>query len=348
MQRNINSTIRVAFFQRNPGKQLFSIEVLFESVRYHLPPSIQAQVVISSRMNGGIFNKLYNIFEVIFRTQGDVNHVTGDVHYVTFFLKKKKTILTIHDVNLMYSSNPIKKFIHRWFWLKIPISKVAVVTAISETTKKEIVKYAKCAPDKIRIIYNCISPKFQPSPKEFNEKKPVLLHVGVKPNKNLNRLIQAIAGIPCKLQIIGRPPADAIQLLKEHNIDYAWQENLTEEEVVSKYEECDMLVFVSTFEGFGLPIIEANTVERPVVTSNVSSMPEIAGQAACLVNPFDVGSIRQGILQVIKDQRYREALVEKGKNNRERFSPERISRAYCELYEELYFEGVKKVTSVTT
>ncbi|MEO0332309.1 MAG: glycosyltransferase, partial [Bacteroidota bacterium] len=73
-----------------------------------------------------------------------------------------------------------------------------------------------------------------------------------------------------------------------------------------------------------------------VITSNVSSMPEIAGDAACLVDPYSVSSIHKGVMKVIEDDRYRENLIEKGRMNRERFTPETIAAAYAELYESLH------------
>lgn len=328
--------MKVVFFQRNPGDKLFSIEILFKSIRAYLPASIETTVLVSSKINSGLLNKLYNMIEVLFKSQGDVNHVTGDVHYLTFFLKKEKTVLTIHDVNLMYSSNTLKKAIHRWFWLKIPMYRSSLVTVISNTTKSELLKYVNYPEEKIRVVHNCISPRFIPYPKRFNEVKPVLLQIGVKLNKNLERVIQAIAEIECTLRIVGQPSSDIIALLEKLKIDYHWQANLSEEQIIQEYIKCDMLVFVSTFEGFGLPIIEANTIERPVVTSNLSAMPEVADQAACLVDPFDVKSIRNGIIRVIRDSHYRERLLLNGRLNRTRFSPQNIACSYSELYTEVY------------
>jgi glycosyltransferase involved in cell wall biosynthesis len=97
-----------------------------------------------------------------------------------------------------------------------------------------------------------------------------------------------------------------------------------------------MVIFASTYEGFGLPIIEANAVGRPVVTSDIYSMPEVAGDAACLVNPFDVSNIRTGVLRVIQDESYRRKLIENGFKNVERFKPNAIAQQYLELYKELF------------
>jgi glycosyltransferase involved in cell wall biosynthesis len=98
------------------------------------------------------------------------------------------------------------------------------------------------------------------------------------------------------------------------------------------YCAADLVSFVSTYEGFGLPILEANAVGRPVVTSNVSSMPEVAGDAACLVDPFDVASIRSGILRTIEDREYRERLICNGFDNVQRYVPEKVTYKYIELY----------------
>ncbi|NJL74867.1 MAG: glycosyltransferase family 4 protein [Saprospiraceae bacterium] len=108
--------------------------------------------------------------------------------------------------------------------------------------------------------------------------------------------------------------------------------------MVQQYLDCDILVYVSTYEGFGMPIIEANSVERPVLTSNVTSMPDVAGNAACLVDPFDVQAIRQGLLQIINDATYREQLLANGRINKLRFDPDYIANSYYELYKKIVEE----------
>ena len=330
----------VFFFQRKPiVDKNFSIEILFNSIRKHLPPTIQHRVVLSRFVNSGGLQKIGNIVEILFKKQGDINHITGDVHYIALLMKKQKTILTIHDLNLLSSPSPLKRGVHRWFWLKMPIWRSQVVTAISQTTKDEVLRQTGCAPAKVRVIYNCISSDFSPHPAAFNHQKPTILQIGTKPNKNLARVAEALHNIPCRLRIIGKPTETDLALLKKYQIDVKWQAGITDEEVVQHYIECDMLVFVSTLEGFGLPIIEANTVERPVVTSNISSMPEIAGDSACLVDPYDVAAIRKGILRVIQDGDYREHLLERGRANRQRFTPETVAEAYAQLYTEVYQSG---------
>jgi glycosyltransferase involved in cell wall biosynthesis len=96
-----------------------------------------------------------------------------------------------------------------------------------------------------------------------------------------------------------------------------------------------MVVFASTYEGFGLPIVEANATGRPVITSNICSMPEIAGSAACFVDPSDCSSIRQGILRVMNDDGYRADLIGRGLENVKRFRADTIAAQYAALYQEV-------------
>nr|WKN40073.1 glycosyltransferase family 1 protein [Tunicatimonas sp. TK19036] len=330
--------MNVTYFTRKPSAIHFSIETLFKNIIDHLPKDVTPTITEASYVNSGWKNKLYNMFEILLKEQGDVNHITGDDYYKALFMNKSKTVITFHDLNLLYTPNKLKRFIQAWFWLRMPILRSKFVTVVSETTKKEVIKYAKCPPQKIRVIHNCISPAFQPHPKTFNKSYPTILHIGSKPNKNLKGLINAIQDLDCRLEIVGKPTEQEIALLERYKIDYHIQFGLTEKQMVNKYVECDILSFVSLYEGFGLPIVEANMVERVVITSNTSCMPEVAKDAACFVNPHDVTSINQGIKKVIEDDDYRQSLIENGKKNRERFLPTIIADRYFQLYREMIYQ----------
>lgn len=329
--------MKILFYQSKGGT--FSINLLFDIIRQNLPKSLDTAIIRFSHSGSSFLKRVFDVLSVAFiQTKGHINHVTGDFNYATFFMRKSKTILTIHDLYriYVYKGSPAKIFIIKWIWLRIPIAKSKVVTAVSRATREEILKYVPCSPGKIRVIYNCISPHFVPVSKVFNKEKPVLLQMGTRTNKNLPRVIEAIAGIPCKLEIVGAVNAEMIRLLNHYKIDFSWKSNLTNQEVIQKYIEADILVFVSLFEGFGMPIIEANAVGRAVVTGNCSAMPEVAGNAACLVDPLQVDSIRSGILKVIADDDYRRQLIDNGKINKERFEAVKIADEYFNLYKEVY------------
>ena len=327
--------MNVVFFQRKPRKYgNFSLEFIFEDVRSRLPKSVKSTVAISKYESNGIWRRIYNAIEASFR-QGDVNHVTGDVNFLANFLKKEKTILTILDCVAMTNSTGFKKWFYKKFFLEMSTRRAKYVTVISEATKQEVLKYVDYPEEQIVIVPVAISERYKYAPKEINVKKPRLLHVGLAPNKNLDRLVEAIEGIPCHLNIVGKLNEGQKEKLARHNIEYSYVFNISDEEMVRQYVDCDILTFVSTYEGFGMPIVEANVVGRPVLTSNISSMPEVAGDAACLVDPYDVQSIREGLLKIINDKKYRDDIIEKGLENCKRFDAQKIMEMYYELYRKI-------------
>jgi glycosyltransferase involved in cell wall biosynthesis len=325
--------IHVNFFQRRPRKGFsFSVEYIFEDIRKRLADKIVATVYISRCYNDGYYTKIVNIIEAAFRREADVNHITGEVHFLNLLMKKENVILTVLDCGVMPRKKGLARKIVKWLYLTAPVNRSKYVTAISEVTKQEIIGYTNCNPDKIHVIPVAIDPLYIPFPKAFNKNKPCILHIGTGFNKNLLRLIESIEGINCRLSIIGKLSDEHLKALKENNIEYENEYNISNERLFEKYKECDIVAFVSTFEGFGMPIVEGNAVERAVVTSNVSSMPEVAADAACLVDPYDVRSIKGGILKVIEDDIYREKLISNGKLNRLRFDADAVAAMYHDLY----------------
>jgi len=150
------------------------------------------------------------------------------------------------------------------------------------------------------------------------------------------RLIEALKGVKCHLVIVGGFNELTKKNLEQCHIEHSWLEKLSEVELIEQYQRCDMITFISTIEGFGMPILEAQAVGRPIVTSNVSSMPEVAGDGACYVDPFDIDAIHRGILKVIQDINYRNILIEKGYANIKRFELTKVSNMYLDLYQNIY------------
>jgi glycosyltransferase involved in cell wall biosynthesis len=265
-----------------------------------------------------------------------VNHVTGDVHYLVLLLRKKRTLLTIPDLVSVHRLKGIRRAMLLFFWYRLPVRRAAVVTVISQSTKEELFRHVQVDTQKVRVVYACVSGDFHPAPREFFSPKPVILQVGTGLNKNLERVAEALDGIPCHLRIIGLLNPKQVAVMRKCGLEYSFAVNISDGEIVEEYRRCDMLVFASTYEGFGLPIVEAQATGRPVVTGNIRSMPEVAGEAACLIDPFDVSSIRRGILRVITDGAYRDELVRRGFENVERFRPGKIAQEYGNIYRELF------------
>jgi glycosyltransferase involved in cell wall biosynthesis len=327
--------MKVVFFQRKPRpNKNFSLEILFNQIRAHLPKEIESITEIAKYYSEGFFKRIYITIDAVFK-QGDVNHVTGDITFVTYFLRNKKTILTILDLGLMNHPNPFLRKILQIFWVQIPVMRAGYITTISAATKTELLKFVNVDEKKVRVLYIPVAEGMEFTPKVFNAEKPTILQIGTKENKNIVRLAQALRGVNCKLSIVGVLAKQQMETLKQNNIEYNNAVNISNEELKQQYIDADLLAFVSTYEGFGMPIVEAQIVGRPVITSNILSMPEVAGDAALLIDPYNVAEIKEGILKIISDETYRNELVEKGRKNANRFSVDTITAQYDALYKEI-------------
>ncbi|MFO8128946.1 MAG: glycosyltransferase family 1 protein [Bacteroidales bacterium] len=329
---------KIVYFFRKPFEGNHSIEELFGFIQGSMPGHLPYRNYVMRYHSKGLFRRAANTVLSAFH-QGKVNHITGDVHYISLALKKKKTILTIHDLVALNRSSGLKHALIKYFWYTLPSRRVKYVTVISESTKSALLECIRIDPEKVIVIHNCLSPQISYQPKAFNTAKPTVFQIGTGHNKNLENIIRAFAGMNIRLTILGKLREHQLELLKEHQTDYANYVNIPYEEVILRYREADMVTFVSTYEGFGLPVIEANGTGRPVITGNGTSMPEVAGNAAVLVDPEDIEGIRASAIKIIEDKEFRDDLIQKGLENVKRFRPEKIAGEYADLYAKVMGES---------
>jgi glycosyltransferase involved in cell wall biosynthesis len=298
---------------RKPGR-FFSIERVFHQLMPILGKELSVHEWTAPHANASPKDLLGNLRSAA-KCKADVYHVTGDVHYVVRALPRRRTLLTIHDCVFLHRTKGLKRRILKWLFLDMPVRHCRLVTTISEATKQDILKHTQCSPEKITVIPNPVTDNIYYQPREITWDTPRILFIGATPNKNLERAIDALATVPCQLDIIGKPGPEITERLSRYAITHTIQSGLSDEDIAKMYAEADLILFPSLFEGFGLPIVEGQKAGRPVITSDLSPMKEVAGGAACLIN--------------------REKLVSDGFKNVERFSTAAIARQYEECYRKI-------------
>lgn len=264
-----------------------------------------------------------------------INHMTGGYHYLLLAIPFQKNVLTIHDLVLLRNSKGLKRFIFKLLWFKLPIMCSKMVTCITNTTRQELLSAIHMNPQKAVTVYNPVSPLYQYTEHLFNKSCPRILHIGTAWNKNTENVIASLKGITCKIVIVGELSDSISAALRDCNIQHEILHDLSNEELYQQYQLADIISFPSIYEGFGMPIIEGQATGRPVLTSNIPPMTEVAGNGACFVNPRDIDSMRKGFLRIINDDEYRNQLVREGIENAKRFALGTIVEQYHRIYEKL-------------
>jgi glycosyltransferase involved in cell wall biosynthesis len=326
-------------FQRRPAPGAFSIERVFASVRAALPGDVEVRVETNRHYSQGVLRRLLDGVRAR-RRAGRVNHVLGDVHYLIAFLPRRGSIITIHDCIALERHRGVRRALYWFFWYHWPLRRAEHVIVVSEYTRSALARWVPGSRANIRVIPPAVSCAFAPAPAPPRGERLRLLQVGTSEHKNLPRVIEACSELPVRLVIVGVLDRSARSRLRALGVQYENHVDLDDEALVGVYRSCDALVFASTFEGFGMPIIEAQAIGRPVITSRSYSMPEASGGAACLVDPCDVQDIRRAIQRLIADEEYAAELVRRGFENAARHTPERAAAAYADIYRRAHADAL--------
>lgn len=323
--------MKMVFFHRNV-KAGYSINKVTQTVIHNIPNKKEYFVPYVGASLKSVFGNIFYVWK--HRDVSAINHVTGDIHYCILALIGCKSVLTIHDtVSIDFNELPrYKKLLIEWLWFRIPLRLATRVVCISETTKRSVQKYT--SRKDIVVIHNAIDPMFEANPKVHScDDSPIkVLLIGTYPNKNLIRTFEALAGLSCQIVVIGILSQEQKDALSKNRINYVNKVGLTDEQILEAYEKCDIVSFISLFEGFGMIVVEANKVGRPVICSNIPVLKEIAEDAALFVNPMDVDDMRRGFELILSDSSLRKSLVTKGFHNVRRFDAADIIRQWQTFY----------------
>ncbi len=338
MESRKTGSFQVNMFSRAKHTGYYSMEKVFSAVHAEMPAHIEARMITLPLHAEGLWRRLFCLAYTAMH-RSTVNHITGDISFVAPALPGDRTIVTIHDFDRLYRLSGLRAVLFRAVYFTIPFRRCRYITTISTQVAQELAEQFPWAVRKIVVVADCLPGGFSYVPKTFHTARPVILQIGTKPNKNLESLIQALEGLDCELHVVGKLTDDQRALLTRCAVPYRNSVDIPETELLKAYQEADIVSFVSTYEGFGLPILEGNAVGRPVITSNIPPMSEVAGHGACLVDPHSVAAIRENIARLIADPVYRTELVSRGLENLRRFSAEEIAGQFASLYETVAAEN---------
>ncbi|RCJ29129.1 glycosyl transferase family 1 [Nostoc minutum NIES-26] len=317
------------------------------SQRYLLPLPVR----ISDLLLAISFKPSLSYFEKYFGFP-DILHGTN---YSVYPCNNSLKVMNIYDLTFIkypnYTDSVVKKYIKK---VKRCLQWTDLVLTISESSKKDIVEYLQVDPKKIyvtplasRYYPNCLSDEniqTLETQVSYDFSKPYLLFVStIEPRKNINNIIVAFNflkkhyKVNHQLILIGQKGWNYEPIFASiktspwkneiHHLDY-----LSNELVALFYAKADVFVYPSYYEGFGLPVLEAMTLGAPVVSANTSSIPEVAGDAAILVEPNDTIQLAEAILKIISDSQLRKELISKGQERAKLFSWEKTAKATLKAY----------------
>lgn len=344
--------INVTLFSRPESYKTASMDVysnnLFENIRKS--PGLDVHLFQPKDLHIPLVGKYLTMWlyypTIAKRQNKDINHILDhSISHLIGSLDAKKTIITCHDLmGLEFpASTPFWK--RRIFWGNIikNMSKARKVIADSQHTRDDIFRHFSYKSNDVTIVYPGIRTNFGRIEKDkieerFKFRKPAILHVGHNNfYKNFEGLIKAIVLLNKEVILVkvGSVSKRQFRMLKDLKIDFAQFADLSEGELVQIYNAVDLLVYPSFHEGFGLPVLEAMACGCPVVCSNVSSLPEVAGEASVMVAPDDVSGIAKAIEKVLQSQYLKRELIEKGLRQARKFSWERTALETAEVYKKI-------------
>lgn len=267
------------------------------------------------------------------------------------------SVAVIHDLAFEHYPDSVSLLVRKYYRYFFPrfARKATRIATVSEFSKKDLVKTYGVDAAKIDVVYNGSNPNYHPLPKEeqetvrkkFTNGKPYFVFIGgLYPRKNLKNLLLAFEEFknrqPSDIQllIIGKAVWGTEEVFTTHkemkhtdSVKFLGRIN-SDDEANRVLASALAMTYVSRFEGFGIPIMEAMQCEIPVITSNSSSMPEVAGKAGCYCDPFSVASIADAMQRVAFDEHYREVLIGEGRMQREKFSWDKTAGLLWECVEQ--------------
>jgi glycosyltransferase involved in cell wall biosynthesis len=272
-----------------------------------------------------------------------------------------KQLAVIHDINFEYYPRHLPWLV-RWylrhFFPKFA-EKATRIATVSEFSKEDIVRHYEVEPEDIDVVYNGVGDYYRPLTEEekvatkqkHTNGSDYFIFIGsIQPRKNLTQLFNAFVlfkkahNTDMKLLVVGEIRWWTKNITRAYNAmefqhDVIFAGRLEQDDLCKALGASTALAYVSFFEGFGIPLIEAMKCDVPVITSNITSMPEIAGKAAEIVSPFDPRSIKEGMENIVFNKERAKELIELGREQQKQFSWDRTADLLWESIEKCVNES---------
>jgi glycosyltransferase involved in cell wall biosynthesis len=289
-----------------------------------------------------------------------VEVITGplDVFYSPDFVlpptrRGTRTLLTVHDLSFLYYPDAFVPSLRVYLERVVPrsVARADRVLADSKATRDDLVAHFGAPPEKVQVLYSGVDARFCPEKERGEQERlrdkygiefPYVLSLGtLQPRKNYVRLIKAFANLPLanlRLYIAGGRGwlyEDIFAEAQKHGDRVHVLGFVDDADLPALYRGAALFAFPSLYEGFGIPPLEAMACGVPVVCSNASSLPEVAGDVALMVDPFDVDALAQAMARVLEDADLRREMIAKGLAQAERFTWEKAARQLLSSFEAL-------------
>ena len=312
---------------------------------------IKQNKMLTYTMYNFLTKKLNIRHNLIFGTKSDI------YHFFNFTIPKNikgKVINTIYDTVFISAPETMgdRKELEEY---KYGAQKSDLIITISESAKNDIIKNLDVKEDKIEIVYPGIDlenysriyekEELERIRKKYNLPSEYILYLGtIEPRKNIERIIKAFIKYKkerkdnLKLILSGKKGwkyENIMELVKLRPEDITFTEYVDEEDKIALYKMAELFVFPSLYEGFGMPVLEAMAAGVPVVTSNVSSLPEVAGDAAILVDPLNEDEIFEAYKKILSDKKLQREMIQKGLEQAKKFEWKESVKVLEQIYEKM-------------
>ncbi|TDX59260.1 glycosyltransferase family 4 protein [Orenia marismortui] len=368
IQSTLKNKTGVGWYTQNIIENLADNELEFEGYafnflgRNNIHKSISTlnfDVKINKILPYSLYRRIWSYLPIPYNHL--VNSQADIFHFFNYILPPKirgKVIVTVYDMVYKLFPETMTKKNYRWLekGLQRSINRADKIITISKSAKKDIMKYLAIDEEKIEIIYPGIDHELYSSElkvgkvKELREKynipKNFILYLGtLEPRKNIGRIIDAYAKYQqqakddISLVLAGKKGwmyQEIFDKVKEHSLEdkVVFTGYVNEIDKPAIYKMSKLFIFPSLYEGFGMPVLEAMASATPVITSNISSLPEVVGDAALLVDPYDISDISSVIKRILEDKKLQLRMIEQGLKQSAKFSWQKSAEKLLTVYKE--------------